>query len=140
MLNYVRITRTPFPLLAFPAPSHAAAFFGRELVHRVVPVARVQKGNVIIVGQGAAAGPCSHFLLLDLSIASHILEGHVIGPHGRITGTAAVAEQDSLIRFVTQAQLAHRQLKLLEGAGFVVGLGPLHPVAGFGQEGQLVAS
>lgn len=86
----------------------------------------VQEGKFLFIGRRPAAGPVADLILpalLPEPRPRHVLHGDVIVlPMGRALA-AAVAQQNSLVAVVAEAQLAHRQLQLPQRAG----LGPPGP-------------
>ena len=109
--------------------SYAAACLRRHFLYRVVAAIVVQEGHVLLVGDGPAAGAVAHFVLAALlaeARAPHALQGDVVVAPVVQAFATAVAEQQGLIALVAQAQLAHRQLHLPQGAG-LGSPGPLSP-------------
>lgn len=83
----------------------------------------IHEGKVVFKRRGPAAGAVAHFVLAALlpePRSHHVLHGDVIVVSMRYAFTAAVTQKYRFIALVTEAQFAHGELQLSDGAG----LGP----------------
>lgn len=99
--------------------SYAATVLCGHVLYRVITALVVQERKFLFVRRRPAAGPVADLILAALFLEPrprHVLHGDVIVlPVGRAFA-AAVAQQNSLVAVVSEAQFANCQLQLPQRA------------------------